>query len=420
MLCISNAIYSLLFLCALASNGRKERPNEAECAARRCCMKRDEVPASDMLNVLCETLSDEECGEYDEYCIWDCHANDHQSVGKRGTSERHFSRISAMDGEYEEPLPGFQRGTNETFEECMSSGRTIERDDCGVEYEDIMDEDLLRQFCLGNQQYETTVGLHGTYPDMDVDDDNSTSSDRRRDVLGTDGRWEVPSTWSNYWPYRSVFYLEFNGYRCTASLISPYWAITAGHCVWGNGDWYSNWNLYKYVHSCSDCTSSNLFTVQYAVTFTAYINAASVDSKFSWDIAWLRVSQDAGNQLGYFGFGYDSGFSGTLYFSIISYPADKPDCQKYSQYCPYSEWDGDHQQVTYECDTYGGASGSPVYRYRSGYGQIVYAIHTNGACFDSNGQYQSVNVCNLATRITSSKFNAICGWVEIDTPNHCP
>jgi len=451
---VSTSIYCLF---VLAVSGRTARKNEAECAERRCCKTRNEMTDSSLLHGLCEKLSDEECGENDEFCIWECHSEEYRFGGKGRTSiNRRFRGISAMVGQYEEPQPGFERGMHETFEECMASGRTIERDDCGVEYEDIMDEELLRKFCLDNHEiFHFAMGTHGADLDIDVADvdtdldidvtdnysqnvtanegqqgtdtvaDVSSDNDQRRDVLGPDNRVFLPSWhYRNRYPFRAVNYIQFktaNGKysRCTASMISPQWAITAAHCVYGGGDWYSGWKVYKNVHSCSDRTNANAFTVDYAVTFTSFMKASSRNARWDWDIAWLRLHQAAGNQLGYFGFGWNSSFSGKLYFNIISYPADKPDCSKYYQYCAYSEWDGDHQQVTYECDTFGGASGSPVYKPISGKGNVIYAIHTNGACYDARGRFQHDGVCNLATRITKSKYNAICWYLNRDTPNRC-
>lgn len=429
MLCVFTAIYCSFFARTLASDELTEREWKAECAKRRCCMKRDEVLESDMPHVLCEPLSAEECGEHDEYCIWDCNPGHHLS----GNTDRHFTRVSPMDGEYEEPHPDFERGTHETFDQCMSSGFTIERDDCGVEYEDMLDQELLKQYCLGNHQStETTVREHGTDADFEVGDDNSndnsTLSDRRGisgyaggDILGHDGRVRIWNKRYNY-PYPAVVYFTFadgNGrtHRCTASFISPYWAITAGHCVYGKGDWYRRRKLWSYVHSCSDMKEWNVHRVKYAVTFRSFTQASATHAYYnhpwSWDIAWLRVQKKANMRS--LAIGYDYRFKGNLHFNIISYPADKPDCQKFFQSCVYSEWDGAHQQITYDCDTYGGASGSPVYR-----NNVIYAIHTIGACYDMFGNFQSNNVCNLATRITRSKFKTICKYLNRDTPGICP
>jgi len=428
MIRIPTAIYCLFCVFTLASNGRKEISKETECAARSCCRKRDEVSGVAMLHGLCETLSVEECGKNDAYCIWDCDTNDHV-IGKRGNTERHFRRVSNMDGEYEEPFPlGFE-GTPETFEECMSSGRLIERDDCGVEYEDMMDQEMLRQFCVENHQnVQATKGEHGTDTELYFGDDNTdnrTGPDQRRSVLEHDGRQEISPYDRNVSPYRRVLIITFGmadgtRRRCTASMISPYWAITAAHCVYGGGDWYSNWRLWKHVHSCSDANSDNMYTVTKVVAFQQYTQASrnDWDTRFSWDIAFLRLNKPAGNELGWFGFGYDTGFSGHVYFNIISYPSDKPDCRKFFQSCTYSEWDGDHQQITYECDMSGGSAGSPVYRYKSGAGEVIYAIHAYSGCYDTDGILRA-GVCNLAPRITKSKFNAICGYVEQDTANHC-
>jgi len=367
-------------------------------------MKRREDPKLSMLHdILCESLSVEECGAHDETCIWDCYPEDRQD-GEQGFTDRHFVRVSSMEGKYVEPPPDFDNGAqHETFEDCMSSGRLIERDDCGVEYEDTMDQDLLRQFCERNHEFaEATVEGAATDPVIDDVNDNSTDI-RRRGVIGDDGRLEIGGGFRYYHLWEKTLYFEFRGVgelagydgRCTASMISEYWAITSAHCVWGFGDWWGDWRLWSHVHSCSDRTDDNLFVATKAVTFKSFIDFSFTGSSefLYWDIAWVKLHRRS--DVGWFGFGYNSGFSGNLVFGKITYPEDKQDCKKYWQQCVWSGWWDDYQSST-DCESAPGATGAPIYKYKEGFGYVIYAILYGGHSEE-----------NLATRITKVKYNAI-------------
>jgi len=404
-------LHILTYICCLIlvikSDESRERAGRTECAARRCCKKRRGVLKLQMLHdTLCEPLTAEECGAHDETCVWDCHQNDYQG-GKRGFTDRHFVRVSDMKGKYVEPQITLNKGAHqETFEDCMASGHLIERDDCGVEYQDEMDQKLLRQFCSRNHEAaEATRERAATGQIVDDVNDNSTDigtrSGRRRAVFGSDGRVVIPWEDRNYYLWRKTVYLTFtNGNggtrRCTASMISRDWAITSAHCVWGGGDWYGNWKIYTHSHSCPGSNDNEYKGIR-AVTFTTYINNADNSRRFDWDIAWIKLDKGTSG-LGWFGYGYSTGFSGNEIFDIVSYPADKG-CNKMFQSCVWSGWELD-RQTTSECDTYRGASGAPIYRVREGYGNVVYAVLS-----------AQNSIHNIATRITKSKYNAIKNYV---------
>jgi len=391
----------------IASEGRRDRASKTECRSRSCCMQRREVP--EISDTPCETLSVTECGAHDETCVWDCYPNQHQ-VGKRGVTDRHFVRVSDMKGKYVEPQFGSDEGPHdETFEECMSSGQLIERDDCGVEYKDTMDQELLRQFCERNHK-SAKATAERTAPDSDIDDDDDITdigtSDRRRTVFGHDGRIEIPSYYRNHYLFRTTVFISYwdgsSHRRCTAFMISKHWAITAAHCVYGNGDWYGHWNIWSHVHSCSDRRNSrNRYYGLRAITFNGYINAVKRgdwNSQKIWDIAWIQLNR--GTNFGSFGLGYSTGFRGDTVFDVISYPVDKPDCKKYYQRCVWSGWTSD-LQFTSVCDIAPGAGGAPVFKYVRGLGHVVFAVMTG------ENKYH-----NAATRITKSKFNAIRNFVR--------
>ena len=60
------------------------------------------------------------------------------------------------------------------------------------------------------------------------------------------------------------------------------------------------------------------------------------------------------------------------------------------------------------CDSTKGASGGPLYKIKAGNKRIIYGVWS-----------AYVRPHNVATRITSGKWNEICQYVQRDTPDHC-
>eukprot|EP01084_Bolivina_argentea_P272967 464880_1 len=394
-----------------AAINRGRRTNEDECSKRRCCNIRDDLTINDLPDVLnCKTLTDDECGEQDAFCEWNCQPPKFRNSKRK--IRRKFRRISLRKGRFQAADPGVDDGKGpESYEKCLSDGKLISVDDCGVEYEEELDQEEKEAFCRNHP--DENASRKGGVPSGDTDDDEGDAAERRLGtsgiVLGEDDR---ESSSCNNCPHSTVLYLTFNKpaggtYRCTATMISPLWAITAAHCVYGGNDWYQNWIVWKNVHKCSDLTSTNRYYVQTVYTFTNYINTPNTDN----DIAFFKLWHEPNvAYLSYLDWGHQSLHSNNM-FNIVSYPADKSDCTRWHQYCPYNDFQT-FQMSTQECDTSGGASGSPLYKYWSGSNpeRIIFAIHSSG---DESAQR------NYASRITTGKYNAICEVVEMTHANHC-
>ncbi|CQD35178.1 trypsin-like serine peptidase [Yersinia mollaretii] len=67
-------------------------------------------------------------------------------------------------------------------------------------------------------------------PSADKSDDDSAIADQTTLFFGKDDRTAITS--SNQWPWQAIGQIETaSGNLCTATLISPHLALTAGHCV---------------------------------------------------------------------------------------------------------------------------------------------------------------------------------------------
>lgn len=184
----------------------------------------------------------------------------------------------------------------------------------------------------------------------------------------------------------------------TGWFIGPHTLATAGHVVYiknsgvpGRDGW---------VQSIQVMPGRNGTTLPYGtVTSTAFRSVTGWTSSGdpNYDYGAIILPNNLGSQTGWFGFGAYS--DATLVASTVNisgYPGDKPTGTQWYHFNKVASVGP--RKVYYDIDTYGGQSGSAVYRIVDGarYGTAVHA-------------YGGANT-NSGTRITKPVFDNFVAW----------
>ncbi len=217
-------------------------------------------------------------------------------------------------------------------------------------------------------------------------------------VIGVDNRVRINPTTS--YPWRAICALRItarNGQRYigTGWLVGPRTVITAGHCVYmhNEGGWASSIEVIPALNDASrpygSCKSSNLRSV------TGWTNDRNRDNDYGAII--LPTNCRLGDTVGYFGFAVrNDSFLLNAALNLSGYPADKGGNQQW--WMAQKPNNVSSRVITYQIDTFGGQSGSPVWVLQNGQRYGV-GIHTNGA-----------NSGNSATRIVQAVYDNILNW----------
>ncbi len=229
-------------------------------------------------------------------------------------------------------------------------------------------------------------------------------------VFPPDDRVRVTST--DTYPWRTVcrlFITASDGthWMCSGAIIGcpdghGYHVLTAGHCIYmhDHGGWASS---VKVVPGLDD--SYKPYNYAWKTNMRSYTGwTVYQDHRYDWAV--LTLDRNVGDYTGWMG-RQTASSSSSIYTGILNtagYPSDKGGLTMWfdSDYGrtanEYNHW--------YYMDTYGGQSGSPVWRY-DGSNRYILTVHAYGN--DGSGS-------NHGTRLNQDKFDRIITWCNADTP----
>jgi len=182
------------------------------------------------------------------------------------------------------------------------------------------------------------------------------------------------------------------GFRGTGWFIGPKCVMTAGHCVYSsaNGGWARKIEVIPGMDGAARPFGSAVGTCFRSVKGWT----SSADPNY--DYGCIILPAPLGNSTGYFGFAClsDASLTGLL-LNNSGYPGDKAFGTQWFNAGRTSQITA--RKIYYMLDTYGGQSGSPVWRLCNGQRHAV-GIHAYGGC------------PNSATRIVQAVFDNMLAW----------
>lgn len=214
--------------------------------------------------------------------------------------------------------------------------------------------------------------------------------DGEESVIGVDERKRVEDTTAA--PYSAV--VKLGGGRlsgCTGWMISADTLVTAGHCVWEDNQFTTDFSAWPAKDGSKtpfgECNASEVW----------------MDRRFrktgeaGTDWAVVKLNCDVGKETGTFGYKVESDANILdSNVTVTGYPGDKPSGTMWTHGKETTKVTD--REIWYRADTIGGQSGAPVY---NGASQAV-AIHTNG-----NIDTADTSDGNRGPRIHQNLFNTL-------------
>lgn len=256
----------------------------------------------------------------------------------------------------------------------------------------------------------------------------SSSSIATRSIIGSDTRVQITNT--KNWPFLGVAKIYMTYYNVlnqsnkkyytltyvgTGFMEGPNLLVTAGHCVYGDVTSDGNYNdnvsnpefpdivkVYCGASSSSDISSSYAY---YAEAKIINIDKSYYENTgFDHDWAAVELDRNLGNDTGWYG-KISNWFVDNAEVYSYGYPADKPTATMWES--RGNLLSKTTYQYSYNFDSYGGQSGSPIFMVND-YGDVyVCGIHTSGGTSSNGG-----------TRINSFIYHYLNSFVECYNYEH--
>lgn len=218
-------------------------------------------------------------------------------------------------------------------------------------------------------------------------------------VCGSDNRSRITNTTSNPWRWNCKLIITMpdnSKYIGSGWLVGPRCVMTAGHVVHDGGtgkSWAKRIEVIPGMNGSTRPYGTFVSTRFYSVN--GWVNAGNS----AYDYGCIILSSNVGNSLGYFGFAnYNNTTLQNMTMNTAGYPGDKANGTMWFVSGPvYRVYT---YEIQYYADTYGGQSGSCVWRLTNG-NRYAVAVHVRGGC------------PNEGTRINSGVYNNIVNWKKL-------
>ena len=213
-----------------------------------------------------------------------------------------------------------------------------------------------------------------------------------------DSRKKITDTTS--YPFSSLVSIKARG--CTGYFVGPRHILTAAHCIYNvtSGTWFKDLNFYREKNCDPDKGKSYKWV-------KALVPVGYKDFKHpAYDFAMIITHKKSPSKMN---FGWTDDPSELSSVHIAGYPSDKPGLCMWESSCEIEDkWSS---LLGHKCDTAGGNSGSPVFKYSKG-AATAYCIHRGHiGIMNESGQRNSHEHYNVCSQITKQRFLLFSEWI---------